>query len=493
VALVPLQIQAGIYRNGTDLQSQGRWRDANLIRWTDGTMGPVGGWRVKTETAAANKIRGMLAWKENSGTRRIAAGSYNKLYTYTQAGVQSDITPAGLTAGREDADINTGYGAGAYGDSYYGTERADNASILEATTWSLDSWGEYLVACNADDGKIYEWTLNPAVPAAVVTNAPTGNKAILVTEERFLLALGASGNPRLIKWCDKEDNTSWTPAATNEAGDFELQTAGEIMCGVRVRGQALVLTTIDAHVMSYLGPPYVYSRERVGTSCGIISRKAVAVTDLGAVWMGRKAFYSYSGGAVSKVPSEVSDYVFSDINQSQITKVYATTNARFSEVWWFYPSGGSTENDRYVVWNYAENTWSIGSLARTAAVDHGAFRYPLWASADDNHIYEHEFGFDYGTLTPFAESGPVMLATGDQVASVVQMLPDEKTQGDVSATFKARFYPNGEEREYGPYVMSNPVSLRFTGRQLRIRVEGERLANWRVGINRLDIVAGGRR
>jgi hypothetical protein len=245
--------------------------------------------------------------------------------------------------------------------------------------------------------------------------------------------------------------------------------------------------------MGYIGPPYVYSRERVGTSCGIISRKAAAVTDLGAVWMGRKAFYTYSGGAVSKAPSEVSDYVFSDINQSQQSKVYATTNARYSEVWWFYPSGGSTENDRYVVWNYAENTWSTGNLARTAAVDHGAFRHPLWADPADNHIYEHEIGFDYGSLTPFAESGPIMLASGDEVASVVEMIPDEKTQGDVQAVFKTRFYPNGTERSYGPYSMSNPTSLRFTGRQLRIRVEGERLANWRIGVNRLDIIPGGRR
>lgn len=493
MALVPLQIQAGVYRNGTDLQSQNRWRDANLIRWTDGTMGPVGGWRQKTQTAATNKIRAMLAWTDNTSARRFAAGTYDKLYAYTQSGAQADITPAGFTAGREDASAFTGYSAGPYGEDYYGTERLDNLTILPATTWSLDTFGQYLVACSPDDGKLYEWQLNSAVPAAQIANAPTDCIGLIVTEERFLFALGAGGNPRKVQWCDKENNTVWTPAATNEAGDIELQTAGDIMCAVRVRGQTLILTTIDAHVMGYLGPPYVYSRERVGTSCGIISRKAAAVTDLGAVWMGRKAFYTYSGGAVSKVPSEVSDYVFSDINQSQQSKVYATTNARYSEVWWFYPSGASTENDRYVVWNYAENTWSTGTLARTAAVDHGAFRHPMWADPADNHIYEHEIGFDYGSLTPFAESGPIMLASGDEVASVVEMIPDEKTQGDVQAIFKTRFYPNDTERSYGPYSMSNPTSLRFTGRQVRIRVEGERLANWRVGVNRLDIIPGGRR
>ena len=174
----------------------------------------------------------------------------------------------------------------------------------------------------------------------------------MVTEERFLFALGAGGNPRLVQWSDKEDNTTWTPAATNEAGDLELQTAGEIMCGIRVRGQSLILTNIDAHVATYQGPPYVYGIERVGTSCGIISQKAVATTDLGAIWMGRRAFFNYSGGSVSKVQSEVSDYVFSDINVSQQSKAFAVTNSRYGEVWWFYPSGASNECDRYVVYSF---------------------------------------------------------------------------------------------------------------------------------------------
>ena len=491
--LTPLDIPAGIYRNGTDLQSSNRWRDANLVRWTDGTMRPVGGWRVKSDTAADYAIRGMLSWKDNQNARRIAGGSYNSLYVWNQGGVRYDITPVGFVPGRESASAYTGFGAGSFGFEAYGVERLDNRTILPATTWALDNWGEYLVACTQDDGKIYEWQLDVATPAAVVANAPVDNISIMVTEERFLFALGAGGNRRLVQWSDKENNTVWTPAATNEAGDLELQTDGEIMCGVRVRGQSLIITTVDAHAASYQGPPYVYGIERVGTSCGIISQKAAANTDLGAVWMGLRSFFRYSGGSVAKMNSDVSDYVFSDINVSEQSKVFAVTNSRFGEVWWFYPSGDSTECNRYVVYNFIENNWTIGSLARTSGVDSGAFRNPIWASADNNKIYEHEVGLGYDGLSPFAESGPIMIGTGDQVASVVQMIPDERTAGEVSATFKTRFYPNGEEREYGPYQMASPTSLRFTGRQLRIRVEGEVLSDWRVGINRLDIVAGGRR
>lgn len=493
MSLIDLNIPAGVYRNGTDLQSMGRWRDANLVRWHDGVMRPIGGWRTRSDTAGASKLRGMLTWTDNSDDRWIGAGSYNKLYIWNTGGTQFDITPAGLTAGREDALAFTGYGGGLYGYHGYGVARPDTARILPATSWHLQPWGEYLLACNADDGKIYQWTLNTGSAAALLSNAPTSNTGILVTQERFLFALGAGGNPRKVQWSDRENNNTWTAAATNEAGDLELNTSGHIMAGVNVQGQSLILTSRDAHVANYVGPPYVYGIERAGTSCGLAAAQACVVVDAGAFWMGVGSFYGYSGGRVQELQSDVSDYVFNDLNKAQVSKAFGVSNSAFGEIWWFYPSAGSTENDRYVVYNYVENTWYIGELARTAGADRGAFRQPMMADADDRKIYEHEIGFDYGTLTPFAESGPFRIATGDQVMSVTELLPDEKTQGDVNAVFKARFYPNGTERSYGPYSLSNPTSVRFTGRQLRMRVEGQRLADWRVGINRIDVVSGGRR
>ena len=493
MALIDLNIPAGVYRNGTDLQSMGRWRDASLVRWNDGVMRPVGGWRLRSSTAANATLRGMLTWSDNSSDRWIASGTYNKLYIWNSAGTQFDITPAGLTAGREDAIAFTGYGGGLFGGYGYGVARPDTVRIQPATSWDLSAWGEDLLACNEDDGKIYQWELDTATTAAVLSNAPTGNHGIVVTEERFLFALGAGGNPRLVQWSDREDNNSWTPAATNEAGDLELNTSGALMKGMTVAGQTLLLTTRDAHVANYIGPPYVYGIERVGTSCGLAAKQAAVVVDRGAFWMGVNSFYAYTGGAVQELPCDVADYVFNDINKAQVSKAFGMSNSMFSEITWFYPSSASTENDRYVSFNYTENTWTIGSLARTAGIDRGAFRQPMMADPADYKIYEHEIGFDYGSLTPFAETGPFRIGAGDQVMSVTEMLPDEKSQGDVSATFKTRFYPNGTERSYGPYSMSNPTSVRFTGRQVRMRVEGERLADWRVGINRVDAVAGGRR
>lgn len=493
MALIKLDLPAGIYRNGTDLQASGRWRDSNLVRWHDNTLRPIGGWRPRSDTAAAAKVRGLHAWIDNDSDRWISAGTYEKLYIYNSAGIQYDITPAGLTVGNEDALNPVGYGNSFYGQEYYGIARQEASTVTPATSWALDSWGENMVACSNADGKIYEWSLATGTPAVAVTNSPINCRSIVVTEERFLFALGAGGNPRLVQWSDREDNTTWTPAATNEAGDLELQTSGRIQCGVKVQNQTLILTDTDAHVASYSGPPYVYGIERVGTSCGIISAQAKAVVDIGALWMGRRSFYSYNGGRVNEIPCDVSDYVFSDINVSQISKVAAVSNANYGEVWWFYPSSSSNENDRYVSYNYNDNTWSIGLMARTAGVDSGVYRQPIIVSATDKKLYEHEIGFNYDGVEPFVESGPISIGDGENVMSVTQMIPDEKTQGDVDAIFKTRFYPNDVERAYGPFNMANPTSLRFTGRQVRMRIEGISTSDWRVGINRLEVKQGGKR
>jgi len=430
---------------------------------------------------------------DNVSARYIAAGTYNKLYYYNSSGAIADITPVGLTSGNEDATNPVGFGNAFYGYEQYGVPRQENSLTVPATSWALQSWGQNLIACSNADGKIYEWALNGSTPAAVIANAPIGNRSVVVTDERFVMALGAGGNPRNIAWSDREDNTVWTAAATNEAGSIELQTDGRIQCAVKVQGQTLILTDTDAHAATYSGPPYVFGIERIGTSCGIVSSSAASVVDLGAMWMGSRSFYSYTGGSVVEVDCDVGDYVFSDINQSQISKVFSVSNKAFGEIWWFYPSGSSNENNRYVVFNYNDKTWSIGLMDRTSGVDASAYRQPLMASAANYKIYEHEIGFIYDGVEPFAESGPISIGDGENVMSVTKMIPDEKTQGDVDATFKTRFYPNDLERTYGPFNMANPTSLRFTGRQIRIRIEGVNANDWRVGINRLEVKQGGKR
>ncbi|BAQ90104.1 hypothetical protein [uncultured Mediterranean phage uvMED] len=606
--LIPLDLKAGFYRNGTDLDASNRWRDGSLVRWRDGSLRPIGGWQSMKSGFCANPIRGAHAWEDNGGTAYFAAGSYNELKAMTGAGTVYTITPSTMSAGREDAALNLGFGGGFYGTGYYGTQRPATGTYSEATSWSLDNFGQYLLGVHFDTGTLVEWQLGSSAVAAPVANAPINNLGLVVTEERFVFLLGAGGNPRRVAFSDKENNTVWTPAATNEAGDIDLQTTGQIMQGLKTRGQTLIITDSDAFAAKYIGPPYVYGFDRVGTSCGAVSRMSAVDTDMGAFWMGQKGFFTFDGNSIKELSCEVHDYVFDDINVNQQSKIWGFSNAEFSEVWWFYPSAGSLEIDRYVALDLLENHWLIGDLSRTGGVPRGVFRTPLMGGeraetitydvtvADDggnkyflsgysgsaptislkkgntyifdqssatnsthpiqfsttsdgthgggsayssgvtsvgtagsagsyvqivvsdstpstlyyycvNHsgmggtanviepvvIYNHEQGLNYDSGSVFCETGPISIGNGDQVAKVTEVIPDEKTQGDVDLKFKTRFYPNATETTHGPFNPSNPTSLRFTGRQMRMRVEGDQATNWRVGTMRLETKAGGRR
>jgi hypothetical protein len=493
MALIPLKIPPGVYRNGTEYQSAGRWYDANLVRWYENTLRPIGGWRKKSTTALTGKCRGILTWRTNSGARYIAAATQSKLYIMDENNVIKEITPTGIATGRADAVSGTGYGYNTYGSFAYGVSRPDAGAIAPATTWSLDTWGEYLVACSDADGKLYQWQLGFSTPtlAAAITNAPTGCAALLSTAERFLFALGASSNPRLVKWSDQEDNTTWTAAATNQAGDFELNTVGALKCGKRVRGLNLLFTDVDVHTATYVGLPYVYQFERVGSGCGVISSQSVAAIDSAAIWMSRSGFWIFDG-YVKPLPCDVSDYVFTNMNYNQASKVYAVHNSKYGEVWWFYPSSSSTEVDSYVTYNYREGHWNIGTLGRTAGVDRGVYLNPIMVDAD-GYIYEHEVGYNYDSSSVYAESGPYEIGVGENIMSVRQVIPDEMTLGEVQISFKSRMYPTSTETTHGPYSASQPTDARFSGRQVKIRYTGAVLEDWRVGVTRVDAIAAGKR
>ena len=490
--LIPLQLPPGVYKNGTDFESSNRWRDSNLVRWHKNSLRPVGGWDTRKANAAASVPRGLHAWVDNTNGSALALGTHNKLYYINASSTVSDITPSGLTAGDVNASVNVAYGGGFWNNGIYGITRPNTGIYQEATTWALDNFGQNLLACSSKDGKIYEWALNTSVLPTALTNAPVSNNSIVVTEERFVFALGAGGNPRKVQWCDREANTVWSPAATNEAGDFELVTTGQIMCGVRMRGTTLILTDTDAHLATYSGAPFVYGFERVGTACGVASRKAAVAIDQGAFWLGANGFFIFDGSVAKELPCDVHDLVFGNISNSQISKAYAVHNSEHSEIWWFYTSENSTENDKYVTYDYMEGHWAVGTIDRTAAVDRGVFDNPIWADASGN-LYNHEYGFSHGSYTPYAESGSISLGNGDQIMKVTKLIPDELTQGDVKVSFKTRFHPNDIETTHGTYTLANPTAVRFSGRQIRLRVEGNKLADWRSGIMRIEADAGGER
>lgn len=493
-----IDLPPGVLRNGTQYQVKGRYYDANLVRWYDGLLRPIGGWNKVSTTALTGKARAMLCWVDNSGSRWIGIGTNSKLYVNGGGETMYDITPAAFVAGDQDAVEALGYGGGLYGAGLYGTAREAAGTYIPPAMWTLDTWGENLVGCADSDGRLFEWDLNTGTPAAVITNAPTGCDGLIVSEERHLIALAPDGNARRVEWSDKEDNTLWTPAADNEAGGFELQTETAIMNACRVRGQILIVTQSDAHVLRYQGQPFVYGRERVGVGCGAISRGSLISVESRAFWMGETGFWQFDGATVLPLYCEVSDYIFTDISEIQAAKVTSGHNPHFGEVWWFYPSAAADENDRYVIYNYREDHWSIGELSRTAWHSGEVFGYPH-AVGNDGYLYRHEDGWladgasRYASI--FAETGALEIGNGERVTHVTQLMPDEGTRGETTVTFKSRYTPMGDEYTHGPYTIRGDgyTDVRFSARQVSMRIVPTLDDDFRVGALRMNAYARGKR
>lgn len=444
-------------------------------------------------------ISTLFAWRDNNNVPWLAIGTPTKLYLFSE-GILSEIAlTGGFTPGTEDASSQiAGYGTGAYGAGIYNEGVTQSVgTVLESQSWQFDNFGEFLVAVAHSDGKIFRFQPNVSTAAAVVANAPTDNLGVVVTPERFLVALGAGGDPRAVQWADQESLTTWTPTTENQAGDFPLSGEGTILTGHRGRGETLIWTTQDLFSMQYIGGTLVYAFNQVGSNCGMIGRQAFGMVDSSrALWMGQNAFFIYDG-STRPVPCDVSDYVFSDLNRTQASKIHTVVWPEFNEMWWFYCSAASDDVDRYVSFNYLENHWTIGNLARTAGVPRGVFANPILADRL-GVLYYHENGTEYldidgvTALVPLAESGPYTIAEGDHTMWIREIIPDEKTLGDVRAYLKTRLYPTAAEQSFGPFTLANPTSTRASGRQVALRVE-QVSPSWRVGIPRLDIVPAGRR
>jgi len=480
MSYIPLKIPAGVVKAGTDYDSRGRWIDSNLMRWHDGdVMQPIGGWALLSNAgsvAVGGPVRGMIGYRRNNGQARIILGTHAKLYDYA-AGTLTAITPVGFTAG----DIQAS-------GTYY--------APTEANTWQIDMFGEDPVACSWSDGLIYTWDSSVGGAATVVDgSAPTGCVGVVVTPERFVVALGAGGDGKEVQWADQESLTVWGATTSNQAGSFPLQGHGNIMAGRAGRQETLIWTDLDLFSMRYIGGELIYSFNKVGSQCGAISRRSMAIFDGRAIWMGRRGFFLYDG-FVQPIPCPVGDFVFNQLNQDQRSQIAADVRADFHEVWWYYPSSTS-DNDNAVVYNWLGNHWRIEPIDRTAGIDRGVFEFPL-AADPSGAIYEHENGALYAdeggspSYTPYAESGPIELGNGDNVMAIRQFIPDEDSLGEAKVKIFSRFYPTATETDNGFFTLANPTDMRITARQVRVRVQ-QVTAGMRWGTPRLEAVPGGLR
>jgi hypothetical protein len=319
----------------------------------------------------------------------------------------------------------------------------------------------------------------------------------------------------LIRFSDQENAADWTPTTTNTAGDLLIGSGSRIVTAVETRQQILVLTDISVHAMQYLGPPFTFGINMMAEGTTIAGPNAIVAVDDTVYWMGQTEFYVYNG-SVQKLPCSVRDYVFSNFNSNQIEKVFCSTNTSFAEIWWFYPSANSNVLDRYVVYNYEQNIWYYGSIARSAWIDRGVFGLPI-AAGLDGYLYYHESGFDDGSTSPatainaYIESSPFDIADGNNFSFVGRLIPDitfrnsSATSPSVVFTMKARNFPGGaylqDDNEIVTKTSSTPVEqftnqvyVRLRGRSMALRVESLTTGvGWRLGSPSIDIRPDGRR
>jgi hypothetical protein len=367
-------------------------------------------------------------------------------------------------------------------------------NLIAAINLGAGSGSLYAAATTANEDVSAEAGAGDTMVVTALAGGTPGNDVTttetLVNASWGAAALsGGTGSIRTVRWPSQESLTDWTASATNTAGDKELVTDGRVLCGARLPRETLIWTDADVHAATYIGGEFIYGFEQRGDQCGIISSRAFATIGDGALWMGKNGFYAYSG-AVSPLPCEVQDYVFGRLNRAQATKVWAATNSQFSEVWWFYPST-TDEVDSYVVYNYVENHWSIGSMARSCGVDRDPIDYPVWCDSSGN-VYEHERSNSRTGLTAYLETGPIEFEDG-AISMIRRFLPDERSLGQLSLYIKSAFNLTDTETTSSEITCTAPTPVRQSGAYHRFKFEEQTASDWRLGVPRFDIVTRGMR
>ena len=438
-----------------------------------------------------------------------------------------------INVGLDEYVTGSGWGAGLWGDGTFGSSSPLSASN-QLRIWTHDNFGEDLII-NPRGGGIYYWTENSgssvrAVALEDLTGAnlpPTLALQTLVSDvDRHVICLGADPlndagtartsaiDPLFICWCDQEVVTQWEPKITNTAGSLRLSAGSKIIGGLRSRQEILIWTDDALYSMQFIGAPYTFGVNLINSGVGMIAPKAAVNSPPGVFWMDRSGFYLYNG-SVSRVLCSVHSYVFDNFNQDQMYKVFSFLNRQFNEVGWYYPSGSSTEIDRYVVYNYQAQVWYYGEMTRFAWLDEGVESYPRATGTDTyNYVYQHETGNDddgspmdnvYIESADFALDG-----IGNTFTQIQNAIPDVLFTGDggsdqtVNFVLKTRNFPNESlttKSTSQVTASTTKLDLRSRSRQAVVRLEsdddasaGERLGvGWRVGSMRLNTNPSGKR
>jgi hypothetical protein len=455
-------------------------------------------------------------------------------YTLTHTSTASGSTAGGGGTGDANYQINPGpafstaaygWGTDGYGLGAWGEPSTVSNVTLEARQWSLDNFGEDLIATQLNGGT-YRWDTSSGTStrAAIVANAPTASRLSLVsTPDRHLVLLGTEntiGTPSsqddlLIRFSDQENITTYQPTAENTAGSLRIADGSRIMAAERSRGQILIWTDTSLHSMQFIGPPFTFGLRQLGSKCGIIGSHAGVDLNGVSYWMSQDSFYLFDG-TVKKLPCSVEQFVFNNLNQTASENAFAGHNGEFNEIIWFYARTGSDQINALVVYNYLEGTWWTGTLARTSWIDRELYDNPiateylanttannetiLGLTAGATQIYLHEQGNDADgeAIEAFLKSGAVQIGQGDDFSFVSRLIPDIQNQsGTLNLDFEFLRYPNDANAVTKSTSFTSgteKVDLRGRGRQFTANIVSNTTGTaWRLGTMRFDIQPDGRR
>ena len=421
----------------------------------------------------------------------------------------------------------TGWGAGTWGRGTWGSAATVSASNT-LRLWTQDNYGEDLIYC-VRNGGVYYWDATTGLNVRGVTLAslstdpetPTLAIQVMVSDrDRHVIAFGANygggtaQDPLIIRFSNQEDPFTWTSTATNTAGDLRLGSGSTIIRAIETKREIVVFTDLAAYSLQFVGPPYTFGIQQLAAGISIAGFNSFATVDDTVYWMGKSAFYVYTG-KVDNFPCPLNNYVFGNFNFSQADKVYAVPNSEFGEITWYYPSANSEENDLYVTYNYGDKVWTYGALARSAMLDRGVRLYPIGAGLD-GYLYNHELGLNDGSTTPpsplnaYIESSPLDIGEGDKFSFVRRILPDvsfvdSDDSPQLDMILKTQNYP-GSAYQPGsdsavaqtavvPIQQFTPVKdIRLRGRSVIFRIESNKVGTrWILGTPRLEIQQDGRR
>jgi len=429
---------------------------------------------------------------------------------------------------------SSGWGAGLWGAGTFGSISA-LSDTNNLRLWSHDNFGEDLIM-NVRAGGIYYWDTSAdslgtdrAVALSALSGAnlaPTKALVTLVSDiDRHVICFGAdpisgssrtgSLDPMFIAWSDQENAAEWEPKSTNTAGSFRLSAGSSIIGAIRARQETLVWTDTSMYSMTFVGQPFTFATNLVNEGVGLIGPNAAINTPKGVFWMDKKGFYNYTG-QINDVPCSVQNYVFSDLAEGQSFQIFGFLNKEFDEVGWFYCSEGETVIDRYAVFNYDEQVWSIGQLTRTAWIDEGIFNNPMgtYTTAEVGYLYNHETGNDADGSpmdNVYIQSSDFDIdPAGEEFQQIRRIIPDIKFTGNggsgqtINIVLKKRNFP-GESLSTSSTntctATTTQINTRLRARQAALRIEsdddgssGTRLGvGFRVGAMRMDLRPTGRR